>query len=411
MNMAMRDALVIGAGLAGAAVCERLCARGWRVTLIERHAQPAMEASGNHAGSFHPLLARDANRMARLTDAGVAFALGYWRGLEAAGLHFGWSACGALQLSRADGKSDPALALARDTGSATPRRAQVVAQARCAELAGVAVASGGVFFEDGGWVQPRQLVAAQLARCADLCGARFVAHFGCSVAQVRRVAGQTATAWEALDSAGARIAAASVVVVAGGASSDAARWFGQTEWPIDGVRGRLTLVDAGACAAPRLPVHRDGYVLPAIAGRIVVGASYECSGAIDTAATDRENLRRLAGLLQCPAAGDFTPTAESRSATRAVARDRLPVIGALPDTAALTHALVTRKGVRQSDLPRLCGVYVAGAYGSRGLTWAALGGEVLASMLEGTPPPLEGALLDAIDPARFAFRALRRAQG
>ena len=151
-------------------------------------------------------------------------------------------------------------------------------------------------------------------------------------------------------------------------------------------------------------------MLPAIAGRIVVGASDERSGAIDAAAADRENLRRLAGQLQCPAAGDFTPAPGSRSATRAVARDRLPVIGALPDTAALTHALVTRKGVRLADLPRLRGVYVAGAYGSRGLTWAALGGEVLACMLEGTPQPLEGALLDAVDPARFVFRALRRAQ-
>src|SRR6266850_1162496 len=51
-----RTATVIGAGLAGAAICERLCARGWQVRLIERHAIPAQEASGNHAGTFHPLV-------------------------------------------------------------------------------------------------------------------------------------------------------------------------------------------------------------------------------------------------------------------------------------------------------------------------------------------------------------------
>ena len=49
-----RRAAVIGAGLAGAAVCERLCARGWEVDLYERHAAPAQEASGNLAGDFPP---------------------------------------------------------------------------------------------------------------------------------------------------------------------------------------------------------------------------------------------------------------------------------------------------------------------------------------------------------------------
>jgi len=50
-----------------AALCERLCARGWEVELVERHAAPAQEASGNHAGTFHPVATPDDNLMARLT--------------------------------------------------------------------------------------------------------------------------------------------------------------------------------------------------------------------------------------------------------------------------------------------------------------------------------------------------------
>lgn len=400
--MIRRDAMVIGAGLAGAAVCERLCARGWRVTLIERHGRPAAEASGNHAGSFHPLLARDANRMARLTQAGVAFALDYWRGLEAQGLRFGWRACGVLQLSRDDGKADPVEALLGNT--ADIRGARAVSRAMASEIAGVPLPGGGVFFEAGGWVQPPQLVAAQLTYCAARARDGFVTHFGRAVAALRRIDGQ----WEAIDAAGSVIARAAFVVAAGGASADVAHWFGQTEWPIESVRGALTLLDATALAAPRVPVHRDGYVLPAIDGRIVTGASYERAGVLDADVANRDNLRRLASLLRLPDAHALAPLAQSRSAGRAVARDRLPVIGALPDAAALTHALVTRKGVRLAELPRLPGAYVAGAYGSRGLTWAALGAEVLACRLEGTAAPLDGALLDAVDPARFAFRALRR---
>src|SRR6266581_1361309 len=70
-----RRAIVVGAGLAGAAVCERLCARGWEVELIERHAGPAQEASGNHAGAFHPVVTPDDSVFARLTRAGFLYSL------------------------------------------------------------------------------------------------------------------------------------------------------------------------------------------------------------------------------------------------------------------------------------------------------------------------------------------------
>src|SRR3954464_6045664 len=76
-----RSAIVVGAGLAGAAVCERLCARGWSVTLFERHAGPAREASGNHAGAFHPLASPDDSLFARVTRAAFLASLQGWSAL------------------------------------------------------------------------------------------------------------------------------------------------------------------------------------------------------------------------------------------------------------------------------------------------------------------------------------------
>ena len=49
------------------------------------------------------------------------------------------------------------------------------------------------------------------------------------------------------------------------------------------------------------------------------------------------------------------------------------------------------------------------ALGSRGISWAALGAQVLAAQISGAPVPLESSLVDALDPARFALRAARRA--
>ena len=93
---------------------------------------------------------------------------------------------------------------------------------------------------------------------------------------------------------------------------------------------------------------------------------------------------------------------------RCVTPDRLPLIGSVPDAGAATANTATRSGKWAQGLPRLNGLYGAIGYASRGLTWAALGGELIASMLEGEPLPLEGDLADAVDPARFVLRRARR---
>ena len=56
-------------------------------------------------------------------------------------------------------------------------------------------------------------------------------------------------------------------------------------------------------------------------------------------------------------------------------------------------------------VPRQPGLYLLSALGSRGLIQAALGGDVLASWLTGSPIPAPASLLDAIDPGRFVARA------
>ncbi|MYM91783.1 FAD-dependent oxidoreductase, partial [Rugamonas sp. FT82W] len=96
----VRRAIVIGAGVAGSAASHRFCASGWDVTLIERHAAPAQEASGNVAGIFMPLLSKDDNIPTRLSRAAYTFALREWRRLGGVGRVFDGASCGVLQLAR-----------------------------------------------------------------------------------------------------------------------------------------------------------------------------------------------------------------------------------------------------------------------------------------------------------------------
>ena len=91
-----RRAIVIGAGLAGTAISERLASRGWHVDLFERHAAPAQEASGNPAGILLPHLAKDDALAARLSRASYLYALRRFADLD--GVR--WSPCGVLQVAR-----------------------------------------------------------------------------------------------------------------------------------------------------------------------------------------------------------------------------------------------------------------------------------------------------------------------
>jgi tRNA 5-methylaminomethyl-2-thiouridine biosynthesis bifunctional protein len=50
---------------------------------------------------------------------------------------------------------------------------------------------------------------------------------------------------------------------------------------------------------------------------------------------------------------------------------------------------------------RLPGLFVLTGYGSRGLVWSALLAQLVAARINGEPDPLDAALIDAVDPARF----------
>ncbi|OGA24533.1 MAG: hypothetical protein A3H34_00115 [Betaproteobacteria bacterium RIFCSPLOWO2_02_FULL_67_19] len=140
-------------------------------------------------------------------------------------------------------------------------------------------------------------------------------------------------------------------------------------------------------------------------GESIAGASYDFDDDDPSprASSHAGNLERLARILP-GAAADLDPAAlEGVVGFRAVAPDRLPLIGALCDEDAAAP-----KNPRLATLPRCEGLYGSFAFGSRGLLWAGLGAELLASHLEGEPLPLEARLAEALDPGRFLLRALRR---
>jgi tRNA 5-methylaminomethyl-2-thiouridine biosynthesis bifunctional protein len=368
-----RRALVVGAGIAGAAVCERLAARGWHVTLVERRREAAAETSGNHAGAFHPVVTPDDSVLARLTRAGTLYALRRWQALPG----LAWARCGALHLAR-EPQEEARQRAALEALGYPAEYARYVARDEASRIAGVELAAGGIWFPQSGWVRPPSLARAQLAHAlAEAC-------FGFEVASLTH----EAEIWTARDASGTAIASAPVAVLAN--AGDAARLAPPAAGiALRSVRGQVTHLPAGRVRAPRVVVLRGGLALPAVEGIAVIGASYDFDDddPVPRPESHAGNLERLERIVPGAARALDPAALEGRVGFRAVTRDRLPVLG-----------------------PLAPGLYGAFGYGSRGLVWAALAAELLASMVEGEPLPIEVLLADALDPARLRRRATARRQ-
>ena len=165
-----RHAIVVGAGLSGAAVASRLAVRGWRIDLVEGGSTPSGAASALRAGVFQPHVSRDDGpALARFTRAGFLYALRAWASALDAAAVPPWQRCGVLQL--ADGEknearvADTAVALAHPVDYALH-----ATRADATALAGRRAAIGGWWFPMAGFVRPAAIVDAQLGRAARSAG-------------------------------------------------------------------------------------------------------------------------------------------------------------------------------------------------------------------------------------------------
>ncbi|SAK40023.1 5-methylaminomethyl-2-thiouridine methyltransferase [Caballeronia fortuita] len=399
-NTNTREAIVIGAGLAGCAVTSRLAARGWRVTLIDRHASPARDASGNPAGVFHPIVWRDDSVAARLTRAGFLYALRRWHALEASHHDLHRSGAGLLQIADSPGDAD-ALAAAIARFAYPSDYVQPMTRADASRIAGVEVARGGWFFPRGGAISPAAVCAAQLADASLRITSRMRT-------EVTRIA-HDGRVWRAFDASDSEIASAPVVVLAN--AHDAARLAGLYGEPTRGVRGQLSVLDRSALDALRMPVIGEGYAVPLGAHETLIGATYDIDDPDREIreAGHRENIARVAGMLPHLSLAP-THVRAGRVAFRCVTSDRVPMIGQFADERAARQDAHRLSGAWPLDLPRMPGLYGAFAFGSRGLVWAALAAELIASLVEGEPWPIERELAEAIDPARLLLKALRHGE-
>jgi tRNA 5-methylaminomethyl-2-thiouridine biosynthesis bifunctional protein len=384
--------VIVGAGLAGAAVARALADLGTSSHVIEALGAVADAGSGQPAGLLHGVVHAEDSPHTRWFRAGALRAHAVIAPLLAGGAVHG-ALDGLLRLERALDCS--AMQRLLDAQVLPADYVQALSQAQAGAKARCAVNDDAWYYPGGGWVDPRSLTRHWLDH------PRIELKLGARVSRIVR----GGECWRVLNADDRVIADAGTLVLA--IADGLQLLLKSSDWPLLRSRGQVTWFrDAPPDWQPALPVTGDGYAIAFNDGALLCGATNDLDddGAELRAADHRRNLdalQRLSGRSwNLPAA-----SLDGRVAWRAHTRDRLPLLGGVP---LPVHA---RASLSRQEQPRFIarepGLYLFAALGSRGLTQAALAGEVLAAMITGTPLPIGAPLLDAVDAARFAARAVR----
>ncbi|MEP6773008.1 MAG: FAD-dependent 5-carboxymethylaminomethyl-2-thiouridine(34) oxidoreductase MnmC [Polaromonas sp.] len=385
--------VVIGAGLAGAAAAASLARRGWQVLVLDAADAPAAGASGLPAGLLAPHVSPDDSLLSRLSRCGIRATLQQANTLLQPGED--WQHTGVLEHCVEHARKLPSAWQQAWAGAADDwtRQASPEQLAQC----GLPPETAALWQAQAGWIRPASLVNAWLATP----GVQWRGQ--AAVSRISKVPG----GWQVLDADGAELARADLVVLAAGPASRAlaaSAASAETDLALQAIRGQVSygLHEPGTAGAlPPFPVNGHGSLVPAVpltmqgeASRQawIMGSSFDRDNA-DTAARpedDQHNLGRLQTLLpptaSALAAQFVTGKVRSWVGVRCATPSRLPALGPLEDP----------------EEPENAGLWVCSGMGSRGLTFAALCGELLAAKLHAEPLPLEKRLADALMPQRTA---------
>jgi len=383
-----RTALVIGAGLAGAATAAGFARRGWQVTVLEAAGGPLRGGSAQPLCADHLHLSPDDNPLARLSRAAFE-----WRRSDPAMPVR--APLGKLLLDADEREAASRAAMLERLGFPTSF-VRPLTPSEASDAAGLRLPRGGLWLPDCDAFDPAIPASGWLATPG------VVLRTDSPVASLEPVP----EGWLARGPDGRVLGEAAIAILAN--AGEAARLAGSASLAMRRIRGQGTLVARECIGALRTVLSGDAYAAP-LGDRILAGASYDDGESLEPSReVDAANLRRLARMIGGDATSWLEGARSGPAGHRFASADRMPAIGQLPDEpAALREAAALLRNDRL-PVPRTTGLYGAFAFGSRGLLWSALAAGLLPALVEGDPMPLEADLLRALDPARFVRRMLRR---
>ena len=400
-----KTALIIGAGLSGFCTAAALKKRGWQVRIVDRNKAPAMAGSGNQNAILMPRLSVDHDAQSQLTLLGFEYSLRFLNHLKAQFPELKWDACGVIQVAR-DAKQWQRMQRLYEQEAIPESLLCRVSKEQASDYSHCAITEPAWWIAKAGWTIPAQ-ICSLLQQQYDI---EFIANT--EIVSLQYNDDTENKQWLAKPSGNQAALSADVVILA---NAEHANQFVQTEWcPLSPKRGQISLIPSQSFSQhPQCILCSDVYLTPEIDNSYVLGASFISDDtATDIRASEHaDNFIKLEKMLGTLADKDKSNLG-GRAAIRAVSPDRLPIVGAVADSARFRQ-LYERAALGDTRQDYAAaqyydGLYLNTAFGSRGLAWIPLCSEALASEISAQPNPLNRSLRQAVHPSRFLMRALQQ---
>ena len=418
-------AAVIGAGLAGASIARNLANRGWLVRVIEKHQKTAQGGSGNPTGITFTKLSQYNNPQNRFYQLAYLYSTPlllnlltnspFIRGKD-------WDLNGVIRLAYCEKEKQEQVALVNS--GRWPREIAVPLSAEeTTALIDFPCNTPALLLKQGGWLRPADVVNSLLdhPNISLECDAQLKELVQIDPKMPSSSNNPKQPHWQlTLQKAETDTQLISDIVIL--ANSFGASTLKQTEHlPLRSVRGQVSYIPVSEKSQQlKYALNYEGYTAPARNGFHCVGATFHPKAKHLTLQQEDHvtNLNNITvGLKSFADAIDAekqknNSNLKGRVGFRCQTPDYLPILGPVPCVESFIKDYAPlRKGMLRDAMPigkYHQGLYVSLAHGSRGITSAPYCAEILTNIIMGDVRATDNQVLEALHPARFLIRDIKR---
>lgn len=357
----IKSVAVIGGGLAGTNIADKLSGKGLQVDLYEEKKIGA-GASGNTRGLFNPRFTSQRGPVSDFYASAYALAVRKFKSLQ----DIGFNPCGSVHLLTDEDKKKRVIGAVHSWGWHSDHMRMVEAEEACG-ITGVRITSSAVFLADAGFVSPEKL-------CKVLAE---------NITVLFEKAGPLTMINNKWIVSGRKYDA---VVIASGAG---VMEFAQLDYiPFSTVRGQIAVApETEATKKMKTNICYGGYCSPADDGEHVIGSTFQ-PWLTDTEIRQEDNADIRSNFENhVPALSGEMDITAARAALRVATKDRFPVVG---------------------RVPAYDNLYISAGHGSHGLISSALAAEIIMADIAGRVTPVPKSVLKELSPQRFIDRAAKK---
>lgn len=394
-SVAIKNATIIGAGVAGLSLAYALVQRGWAVTVVDHQSTTTKQASTNPAAIIYPRLSINNDIDTEFFTAAYCYALYVYKLLQKKSQQPFWFDVGLLQLM--DEKRITQIINKFQFNADFISLVGQSSDAMLADKAGQVTAN----YASAGIVLPAILLDVLKNECGNkltLIDAKVTA------------LNYDDKKWQCLHHV-QLISEAEVLIIANGTGVNDLSL--SLRFPVEAIRGQVIELNENKQSQKIKKIfNADVHITPAIKTKHYLGASYTRNGEM-LGICQTEN-RKLLDSLDKMYPGIFKDEdcCKTWVGFRTISKDRVPIVGAVPDEVFFNHeyADIAHGSTIKTYQPGryLNGLYISAAHGSRGFTSGFISAEIIASQIAGEPSPINKKILDYLSPSRFIVNKLKR---